>query len=162
MFRKVFRIPCLTALALALTFALAPGSALAQHGGGGGGGGGGGHGGGGEGGGIATLTAPLAGTDADPDAFGLASLVDLGTSSRLEVEVEDVTYSADVLVVVNGTVLLELFLVDGGASAELELEHIGTGYYGTPSGSLIPINPGDEIDIIDANDSTLLLVGVFG
>src|SRR5262249_14280206 len=109
------------------------------------------------------LSAALAGTDADPGAFGGAAFRNRGNSTVLEVEVQDVTYSADVLVVLNGEVIAELFLVDGAGAVELEAEHIGTVfYYQPPQTPPIPVADGDEIDIIDASDGTLLLAGIFG
>ncbi len=158
MLSKLLGKPWVVALAFAVIVGLTPGSAKAQHGGGGGGGGGGEGGGGG-----ATLSAVLAGTDDDPDAFGGAAFRSRSNSTVLEIDVQDVTYSADVLVVLNGEVIAELFLVDGAGAVELEAEHIGTVfYYQPPQESPIPVEAGDEIDIIDANDGTLLLTGNFG
>jgi hypothetical protein len=156
MLQRLLGKPWLVAVALAATFALTPSSVKAQHGGGGGGGGEGG-------GGGATLSASLAGTDADPGAFGGATFRDRGRSAVLEIEVQDVTYSDDVLVVLNGEVISELFLEDGAGAVELEAEHIGTVfYYQPPQDAPIPVEAGDEINVIDANDGTVLLVGFFG
>lgn len=148
MLRKLIGKTWLVVLALATTVALTPGSAQAQHGGGGG---------------ASTLSAQLSGTDADPFAFGHASFRDHGRNQVLEVEVQDVAYSADVLVVVDGNVIAELFLVNGAGTTELEVENIGgVVYYQPPSSPPIPIQEGSEIDIIDANDGTVLLEGIFG
>ena len=109
------------------------------------------------------LRATLNGTDIDPSATGSASFVNHGRSVRLELDVQGVTYSNDVLVVVNGSVLVEMSLVGGFDAIELEVEHFGTGfYYQPPQAPPILIKAGDEIDVIDAIDGTLILVGVFG
>jgi hypothetical protein len=149
MFQKMLSKPFLMALTLAVAFAMTPGSVKAQHGGGGGGG-------------QIGISAALLGTDNDPDALGLADFRAQGNQVRLEVEVQDVTYSADVLVLINGAVVTEMLLSDGSGFVELEVEHIGgVFYYGPPQGDSIVIEAGDEIDIIDAGAGTLLLVGVF-
>jgi hypothetical protein len=110
-----------------------------------------------------TLTAILIGTDDDPDAFGLARFRERGRRVVLEVEVQDVTFSGDVVVALDGVVIAEIVLTCGRGVIELEVEHIGTGlYYQPPVGNPIPIQAGSEIDILDIDSGTLLLAGVFG
>lgn len=152
MLQKLLGKPWLVAVALAATFALTPGSAKAQHGGGGGGGEGGG-----------TLSAQLVGADDDPFASGQASFRTHGHTQVLEVQVQDVTFSADVLIVVDGNVLAEMSLVDGFGTMELEVETVGgVVYYQPPGSPPIPIQGGSEIDIVDTDTGTLLLDGIFG
>jgi hypothetical protein len=109
------------------------------------------------------LTAPLYGTDDDPFASGLARFRTHGHTTVLEVSVQDVTYSDDVVVLLDGVPITEIFLTGGAGQTELEVEvRGGVVYYQPPVGSPIPIQAGTEIDIVDATDGTVLLEGVFG
>jgi hypothetical protein len=119
--------------------------------------------GGGGGGGGTALSATLSGTDNDPFANGLATFRNHGHVTVLEVDVQDVTYSDDVVVLLDGVPITEIFLTGGVGQTELEVEvRGGVVYYQPPVGNPIPVQAGTEIDVVDATDGAVLLVGVFG
>jgi hypothetical protein len=100
-----------------------------------------------------THEATLEATGVDQDAHGRARFeVKTHNRLRLEIEAEDVFSTDTVAVFINGDFLMTLDVVDGRAEVELETEH----------GDAVPmINAGDVIDIVDANDGSPLLEGVF-
>jgi hypothetical protein len=100
-----------------------------------------------------THEATLVTSGVDPDAHGRARF-EMRERNRLrfEVEVEDVFSSDAAVVLVNGDPVGVMDL--NGGQGELRLE--------TENGDDVPvINTGDIVDIINADDGTLLLEGVF-
>ncbi len=96
------------------------------------------------------LEATLTGTDAAPDAFGLARFEMRPDRSEFRVEVEDVDLVDEVDVLVNGVFIGTITLDAGRGKLELK----------TQNGDTVPVlEDGDEIEVVGADDGTLLLVG---
>jgi hypothetical protein len=145
----------LAAAALALVLAV-PGAALSSGGGRGGGGGGGG---GSKD--LPSLTSTLYAVCADdPDAGGQAQATPGvgGDGQTFTMQIDGVISTNQVAVYLNGAFLGLVDIDaygDGGSLYTI-------GYYG-PSPVTVPvIHAGDELDVYDAYDGTLLAYGTFG
>lgn len=99
------------------------------------------------------LETDLSPTAAAPDAEGHARFESRPDRARFRVEVEEVSVTSAVNVLVNGN-LVGVLILDHGFG-ELDLN--------SRDGDAVPtLQAGDEVDLVDAADgSTLLLSGVF-
>lgn len=99
------------------------------------------------------LQTDLSATAAAPDAEGHARFESRPDRARFRVEVEEISVTSAVNVLVNGN-LIGVITLDNGFG-ELDLN--------SKDGDVVPIlQAGDEVDIVDAADGiTLLLSGVF-
>ncbi len=96
------------------------------------------------------LEAMLTGTDAAPDASGGARFEMRPDRSEFRVEVEDVASVDMVNVLANGDFIGTITLDAGRGELELQSQN----------GDTVPVlKDGDEIEVVNAADDTLLLVG---